>query len=57
MRDEVWPDLDDLDDEAFDEDTVKLHKVLADAGMGSRRDMEDLIISGRVSVNGMPAVS
>ena len=35
--------------------TVKLQKVLADAGIGSRRDMEELIISGRVSVNGMPA--
>ncbi|MCX5591350.1 23S rRNA pseudouridine(2605) synthase RluB [Alcaligenes endophyticus] len=33
----------------------KLHKVLADAGVGSRRDMEDLIIAGRVSVNGEPA--
>lgn len=33
----------------------KLHKVLADAGVGSRRDMEELIISGRVSVNGEPA--
>lgn len=33
----------------------KLHKVLADAGIGSRRDMEELIISGRVSVNGEPA--
>lgn len=33
----------------------KLHKVLADAGMGSRRDMEELIIAGRVSVNGEPA--
>lgn len=33
----------------------KLHKVLADAGIGSRRDMEDLIIAGRVSVNGEPA--
>ncbi|MDO4905185.1 MAG: pseudouridine synthase [Lautropia sp.] len=33
----------------------KLHKILADAGIGSRRDMEDLIISGRVSVNGKPA--
>ena len=54
LRDEVWSDLDDVEDE-FDEDTVKLHKVLADAGMGSRRDMEDLIIQGRVSVNGMPA--
>jgi len=55
MRDEVWSDLDGLDDEADDEDTVKLHKVLADVGMGSRRDMEDLIIQGRVSVNGLPA--
>jgi 23S rRNA pseudouridine2605 synthase len=44
-----------LDDDADDEDTVKLHKVLADVGMGSRRDMEDLIIQGRVSVNGLPA--
>ncbi len=33
----------------------KLHKVLADAGIGSRRDMEDLIMAGRVSVNGEPA--
>jgi len=33
----------------------KLQKVLADAGVGSRRDMEELIISGRVSVNGEPA--
>lgn len=33
----------------------KLHKVLADAGMGSRRDMEQLILEGRVSVNGTPA--
>ncbi len=55
MRDEVWSDLDGLDDDAEDEDTVKLHKVLADAGMGSRREMEDLIIQGRVSVNSMPA--
>ncbi|HXE19462.1 23S rRNA pseudouridine(2605) synthase RluB [Castellaniella sp. UC4442_H9] len=35
--------------------TPKLHKVLADAGIGSRRDMEELIIAGRVSVNGEPA--
>jgi 23S rRNA pseudouridine2605 synthase len=55
MRDEVWSDLDGLDDDADDEDTVKLHKVLADVGMGSRRDMEDLIIQGRVSVNSLPA--
>lgn len=33
----------------------KLHKVLADAGIGSRRDMEELIIAGRVSVNSEPA--
>ncbi len=55
LRDEVWSDLDGLDDDADDEDTVKLHKALADVGMGSRRDMEDLIIQGRVSVNGLPA--
>nr|WP_235837842.1 pseudouridine synthase [Chitinasiproducens palmae] len=40
---------------APDDDAPKLHKVLADAGMGSRRDMEELIIAGRVSVNGEPA--
>jgi len=33
----------------------KLHKVLADAGIGSRREMEELILAGRVSVNGEPA--
>lgn len=38
-----------------EDDAPKLHKVLAEAGLGSRRDMEDLIISGRVSVNGEPA--
>jgi 23S rRNA pseudouridine2605 synthase len=38
-----------------DDDAPKLHKVLAEAGLGSRRDMEDLIMSGRVSVNGEPA--
>ena len=35
--------------------SLKLQKVLADAGIGSRRDMEELILAGRVSVNGMPA--
>jgi len=35
--------------------TPKLHKVLAEAGVGSRREMEELIIAGRVSVNGEPA--
>jgi 23S rRNA pseudouridine2605 synthase len=29
--------------------------VLAEAGMGSRREMEELIVAGRVSVNGEPA--
>lgn len=33
----------------------KLHKVLADAGIGSRRDMEEKIAEGRISVNGEPA--
>jgi len=37
------------------DDVPKLHKVLADIGMGSRREMEELIIAGRVSVNGEPA--
>ncbi len=40
---------------APDEDVPKLHKVLAEAGMGSRREMEELIMAGRVSVNGEPA--
>lgn len=40
---------------APDDDAPKLHKVLAEAGMGSRREMEDLIVAGRVSVNGEPA--
>ena len=40
---------------AADDDAPKLHKVLADAGMGSRREMEELIVAGRVSVNGEPA--
>jgi 23S rRNA pseudouridine2605 synthase len=33
----------------------KLHKMLAGAGLGSRRDMEALIESGAVTVNGKPA--
>lgn len=36
--------------------TQRLHKLLALAGLGSRRDMELLIESGRVTVNGKPAV-
>jgi 23S rRNA pseudouridine2605 synthase len=38
-----------------EDEAPKLHKVLAEAGLGSRRDMEELIIAGRVSVNGEPA--
>ncbi len=40
---------------ALGDDAPKLHKVLADAGLGSRRDMEELIVAGRVTVNGLPA--
>lgn len=36
-------------------DAPKLHKVLAQSGIGSRRDMEDLIADGHVLVNGEPA--
>lgn len=38
-----------------DDDAPKLHKVLAEGGLGSRREMEELILQGRVSVNGLPA--
>ena len=36
-------------------DTPKLHKVLAQAGLGSRLEMEQLILEGRISVNNQPA--
>ena len=36
-------------------DAPKLHKVLAQAGVGSRRDMEEWIADGKVTVNGEPA--
>jgi 23S rRNA pseudouridine2605 synthase len=38
-----------------DAEAPKLHKVLAQAGVGSRRDMEQMILEGRISVNGEPA--
>ena len=38
-----------------DEPTHKLQKVLAQSGLGSRRDMETLIGEGRVTVNGKVA--
>jgi len=36
-------------------DSPKLHKVLAQAGLGSRLEMEALILQGRISVNSEPA--
>jgi 23S rRNA pseudouridine2605 synthase len=35
--------------------TEKLHKIMADAGLGSRREMERWIEAGRVSINGTVA--
>jgi 23S rRNA pseudouridine2605 synthase len=32
-----------------------VHKVLAAAGIGSRREIEEWIVAGRISVNGEPA--
>ena len=36
-------------------ETPKLHRVLAQAGLGSRLEMEQLILQGRISVNSEPA--
>jgi 23S rRNA pseudouridine2605 synthase len=44
------------DADAPPEPTQRLHKLLALAGLGSRRDMEALIETGRVTVNGAAAV-
>jgi len=41
-----------VDPDAPPEPTQRLHKLLALAGLGSRRDMEKLIESGRVTLNG-----
>ena len=40
------------DPNAAPEPTQRLHKLLATQGLGSRRDMEELIASGRVTING-----
>jgi 23S rRNA pseudouridine2605 synthase len=40
---------------AAEPDAPKLHKVLAQAGVGSRRDLEQMILDGRVTVNGEAA--
>jgi 23S rRNA pseudouridine2605 synthase len=39
----------------IEDSSEKLHKALATAGMGSRRDMEALIAEGRVTINGVVA--
>lgn len=36
-------------------ESPKLHKILAQAGLGSRLEMEQLILEGRISVNAEPA--
>ena len=48
----------EFSDENFSDEKLpgeKLQKVLAQAGLGSRRTMEEWIVAGRVSVNGEPA--
>lgn len=39
----------------YETQSEKLHKMLAAAGLGSRREMEELIASGAASINGQPA--
>ena len=54
---EIFSDA-NMDDAQSTDDKVigeKLQKVLAQAGFGSRRMMEEWIAAGRVSVNGEPA--
>jgi len=45
----------DGDDEAVDSPSQKLHKVLAQSGLGSRRAMEEWIREGKITVNGTVA--
>ncbi len=40
---------------AAEAEPVRIHKLLADAGIGSRREIERWIGEGRISVNGRPA--
>jgi 23S rRNA pseudouridine2605 synthase len=46
------PNIDAVTGEISQTGSQRLHKLLALAGLGSRRDMEKLILDGRVSVNG-----
>ncbi len=61
-NDKVVPQIDVSDARSVEDQSAerklqgeKLQKVLAQAGLGSRRMMEEWIIAGRVSVNGEPA--
>ncbi|MCB1910202.1 MAG: pseudouridine synthase [Rhodocyclaceae bacterium] len=36
-------------------ESERLHKILAQTGIASRREIEEMIVAGRISVNGMPA--
>ena len=40
---------------AAEAEPVRIHKLLADAGIGSRREIERWIGEGRIGVNGRPA--
>lgn len=54
--DEESPDVEPLKRVLLPQpESPKLHKVLAQAGLGSRLEMEQLILEGRISVNAEPA--
>jgi 23S rRNA pseudouridine2605 synthase len=49
------PEVLDAEGNVTAQPTQRLHKLLALAGLGSRRDMEELIANGRVTINGETA--